>query len=183
MIRGEKVILRALELSDAEQLQAWANDAEVTTWLCRQMPMSLEEQQRSLQAEHKDQLLRLGIQTFEGKLIGSCSLRGVNSANACGRLGIGIGDKEYWDGGYGTDAMLPLCGYGFAECNLHRIELCVYASNARAIRCYEKCGFAHEGRAREAAFCHGQYQDTLSMGLLRSEYQEKWPERWAAVCR
>ncbi|MEN6401563.1 MAG: GNAT family protein, partial [Armatimonadia bacterium] len=87
-------------------------------------------------------------------------------------------DKEYWNGGYGTDAMLTLCGFGFNQCNLHRIQLDVFAENARAIRCYEKVGFVHEGRRREAIFRHGRYQDLIVMGLLAEEYREKWPERW-----
>lgn len=181
MILGEKIALRALEMDDAGLLQNWINDLEVVRWMGRPRFLSLAEEQRWLQSEHPG-VLRLGIETFDGKLIGSSSLGSTTSADGCAELGICIGDKEYWSGGYGTDAMLTLCGYGFAQCNLRRVELCVFASNARAIRCYEKCGFVHEGRARERFYRHGQYQDVLSMGLLRREYQEKWPERWRALC-
>lgn len=180
MIRGEKIVLRALETTDAELMQTWINDQKVTRWMGGSGLLSLRDEQRWLEAEHKGELL-LGIQTTEGCLIGSCSLGPLDRPHQCAELGICIGAKEYWNGGYGTDAVLTLCGYGFAQCNLHRIFLRVFSGNARGIRCYEKCGFVHEGCARQAFYKHGQYQDILSMGLLRQEYQEKWSERWSVL--
>ncbi|MEN6302626.1 MAG: GNAT family protein [Armatimonadia bacterium] len=179
MIRGDKVALRALEETDLEALHQWMNDLEVTKYLGMRFPVSLSDERRWLETEH-DPLkeLHLAIETHEGKLIGSCGLVSINHLNGWAILGISIGDKEYWNGGYGTDAMLTLCGFGFNQCNLHRIQLDVFAENARAIRCYEKVGFVHEGRRREAIFRHGRYQDLIVMGLLAEEYREKWPERW-----
>lgn len=183
MITGELVALRALELADVEKLQAFINDTEVTRYLSGGRPFSLHEERRWLETERdrKHELL-LGIQTLaEGLLIGTCSLRPLDNVERCAELGISIGDKAYWSRGYGTDAMLTLCGYGFTQVNLHRIDLHVYAENARAIRCYEKCGFVHEGCLRQSHFRHGRYHDLLVMGLLCDEYREKWPERWEAL--
>jgi RimJ/RimL family protein N-acetyltransferase len=84
-------------------------------------------------------------------------------------LGIAIGDRSYWDGGYGTDAMRVLCRFGFDMMNLHRIQLDVYEGNERAIHVYEKVGFQVEGRRREAMFKYGRYQDVIVMGLLSGE--------------
>ena len=50
----------------------------------------------------------------------------------------------------------------------------------RAIRCYEKAGFRHEGRLREALFRHGSYHDILVMGILEDEFRAQWPDRLAA---
>ena len=47
-----------------------------------------------------------------------------------------------------------------------RIELRVYARNARAIHVYEKLGFEREGLRRRAIFQDGEYQDDLLMALL-----------------
>ena len=93
-------------------------------------------------------------------------------------LGIVIGEKDCWGKGYGTDAMLTLCGFGFTQMNLHRIGLRVFPENQRAVTCYEKCGFEHEGRLREAIFKHGEYRDMLLMSILADEFRDKWPERW-----
>jgi RimJ/RimL family protein N-acetyltransferase len=60
--------------------------------------------------------------------------------------------------------------HGFFDLNLQRIYLSVLASNAAALRIYEKAGFRQEGRAREAAYKNGRYEDTVLMALLRTEF-------------
>jgi len=89
--------------------------------------------------------------------------------NRCGVLGITIGDRRYWDRGYGTDAMRVICRFGFDTMNLHRIELDVYGRNERARKVYARVGFVEEGRKREAVYKNGRYDDIVVMGLLRSE--------------
>jgi RimJ/RimL family protein N-acetyltransferase len=49
---------------------------------------------------------------------------------------------------------------------LTRLELNVFASNATAIRLYERMGFVHEGCRRRAVFKDGHYDDNLMMALL-----------------
>ena len=59
--------------------------------------------------------------------------------------------------------------FGFEMMNLNRIHLDVFPENERAIRCYEKVGFAIEGRTREAIFKHGGYHDLILMSVLVGE--------------
>jgi RimJ/RimL family protein N-acetyltransferase len=44
--------------------------------------------------------------------------------------------------------------------------------NARGVHAYEKVGFVHEGRFREADWRHGRWQDTLFMSILRHEWRK-----------
>jgi RimJ/RimL family protein N-acetyltransferase len=60
--------------------------------------------------------------------------------------------------------------YGFAELNLHRIELDVLATNARAIHLYERLGFRREGTLRDAQFRGGVYIDLVLMAILEREW-------------
>ncbi|MCE5241231.1 GNAT family N-acetyltransferase [bacterium] len=179
MVAGERITLRPLEQTDLETLWRWINDAEVVHTLGGRFPRSLLEEQRWLERERDNtKELQFGIQIAEGQLIGSCGLHRIDPVSHNASLGIMIGEKEYWGQGYGTDAMLTLCAFGFGQMNLHRIGLHVFAFNPRGIACYEKVGFVHEGRLREAYYKHGAYQDLLEMGLLRDEFRVKWPERW-----
>lgn len=105
----------------------------------------------------------------ESRMIGGCGFERVSAEDRHAELGIAIGDKAYWDGGYGTDTMRALCRFGFEIMNLHRIQLDVYAGNERAQHVYEKVGFRIEARKRQGIYKFGAYQDVLVMGLLEGE--------------
>ncbi len=86
-------------------------------------------------------------------------------------MGIGIGERDYWGRGYGTDAMQVLLRYAFDELNLHRVSLGVFEYNTRAIRAYEKAGFVVEGRGPQELHRDGRRWDMIFMGILREEWQ------------
>ena len=107
------------------------------------------------------------------RAIGLVGLHGFRNSARRGTLGITIGEPDCWGQGYGTDAIELLLGHAFDELNLHRVELCVYATNARGIACYEKLGFVHEGAKREAMVVDGAYVDEVQMGLLAPEWRAR----------
>jgi len=78
----------------------------------------------------------------DGKHIGTCFMQNVDGES--GELAIEIGDKDYWGKGYGTEAVRALVNQWLSN-GLKRIWLKVLPWNARAIRCYQKAGFAHKG--------------------------------------
>jgi RimJ/RimL family protein N-acetyltransferase len=113
----------------------------------------------------------LAIETDEGVHIGNIGLHRVDWKNRRAELGIAIGEKAYWDQGYGADAIHTLLKLAFREMNMHRIQLRVDADNARAIRCYEKAGFKEEGTLRDAVFREGEYVDQHVMSILQGEFE------------
>ena len=169
---GRLVRLRAREPEDAERSYVWANDFEVTRNIKIRYPQS-HKSQRDWAVLTSAPDYNGGVFSIEtlanAELIGTCGLRTSQPENRCATLAIWIGDKAYWDGGYGTDAMLVLCCFGFEMMNLHRIELDVYADNPRAQHVYERLGFVVEGRKRDHDFRAGRYRDTVMMGLLAGE--------------
>ena len=121
-----------------------------------------------------------GIRTLDGdKLIGELALDVVDWSGRDAFIGLGIGEIEYWNKGYGTDVMNVLLRYAFAEVNLRRVTLNVFEYNPRAIRSYEKAGFRHEGRLRKVLNKEGKRWDMLYMGILREEWLEHNNERGA----
>jgi len=85
-------------------------------------------------------------------------------------VGLGIGEREFWSKGYGSD-MMKLCQqYVFAELGLQRLSLGLHEYNPRALRSYEKCGFRLEGRTRKEILREGKRYDSLWMGILREEW-------------
>ena len=171
---GRLVRLRAREPGDEPLLYRWFNDREVTQHLTIRYPLSHRQEAEFIERVSAPSYAHVSfaVETLaEGKLIGGCGLEDVSPENRAAELGIAIGDKEHWDGGYGTDTMRTLCRFGFEMMNLHRIELKVYAANERAIHVYEKVGFRLEGRLRDAVYKFGDYQDVIVMGLLEGELQ------------
>lgn len=178
MIIGKKVRLRAIEREDLPTFVRWFNDQEVTRYLQMSGPLSLAQEERWFQSKLEDEKNTvLAIETLDGVHIGNLGLHNVDYRNRHAQLGIVIGEKEYWNQGYGTDAVRTALYYAFDELNLNRVFLRVYAYNQRAIRCYEKCGFRHEGTLRQDFFRNGEYHDTLIMGILRQEFNEEEADR------
>jgi RimJ/RimL family protein N-acetyltransferase len=106
----------------------------------------------------------------EDKPIGFIGLDGINWHHGNSWVGIGIGERDYWSKGFGTEAMQMVARYAFEELGLHRITLNVFAYNTRAIRSYEKVGFKIEGKIVEAVHRDGQRWDVVFMGLLRDDF-------------
>lgn len=177
MIYGKRIRLRAPERSDIPRFTAWLNDPEVTAGLSLMLPMSAASEEnwfdammKSPNAEHP---LVIEIQEDEGwKAVGNVSFMNIDQRNRSAEIGVFIGEKSCWNHGYGTDTMHLMIKHGFESLNLHRIFLRVFETNPRAIRSYEKAGFVHEGRFRQAEFRNGKYIDVLFMSVLRPEWQE-----------
>lgn len=104
----------------------------------------------------------------DGVAVGSASLFDWDSFARHAEAGISL-VPEARGRGVGTAAILQLVEFGFVRCNLRRIHLQAIASNAAALRSYEKAGFVVEGRLREHAWVRGAYEDIVLMGILRSE--------------
>jgi hypothetical protein len=69
----------------------------------------------------------------------------------------------------GAEALRLVLAYAFGPLHLHRVPLDVFAFNTRAIRAYEKGGFQHEGRMRDALWWDGTPHDALLMAVLATE--------------
>ena len=179
MILGEKVRLRPIERSDLPRYVAWFGDPEVRRHLAIYLPFSLAQEERWFDgllerlAQQSDVVF--AVETLEGVHIGNVGLHSIDWKNRCSELGIIIGEKAYWNQGYGTDAIRTLLGLAFREINLHRVFLRVDADNGRAIRCYEKAGFQREGTSREGVFREGTYHDQYVMSILEREFLLKKP--------
>ena len=178
MILGEKIRLRRPERADLPRFSAWLNDPEVRRHLALIYPMSVvhEEQwfEEQLKAEPAVQAFVIEVHLAGAESawppVGVIGFHAIDWRSRAGELGLFIGEKGFWNAGYGTDAVRTFVRWGFQELNLNRVFLRVFEDNASAIRSYEKVGFRLEGRLRQDRYQDGRYLDTLIMGLLREEF-------------
>jgi putative acetyltransferase len=80
-------------------------------------------------------------------------------------LGITVA-KASQGQGVGDALMAALIDYADNWAQILRIELTVYHDNQRAIRLYERHGFAPEGRLKAYGLRNGVYEDVLAMARL-----------------
>jgi RimJ/RimL family protein N-acetyltransferase len=171
---GTKVRLRPLAERDVPLLARWYTDPEVVHWVhLSEDPPELRtlEAHRERYRGIRDDPRRIPwcIETHGGKPIGDCALVDLH-AHGRAELAITIGEKDYWARGYGTDAVCAILDFAFDALRLRRVYLITDADNDRAIRCYEKCGFAREGLLRGHRLRDGRPLDMWTMGVMREEY-------------
>ena len=180
MIYGERIRLRAVEKEDLPIFVGWLNDPEVIQGLLLYNPISQTEEngwyERMLARPIDEHVLAIevklpgsGDEELSWKLIGSLAFDSIDWRIRAAELGILIGDKSFWNQGYGTESVRLLVQYGFNTLNLNRVYLHVFETNPRAIRAYEKAGFTLEGRERQAEFRDGKFIDVLRMSWLRED--------------
>ncbi len=172
-MQGKLVRLRGYEKSDADAMLRWASDEEVTRWLGPpNLPASRAQQEKFIEmaSASTDDAKFFAIETLDGELVGDCGLRFINWKSRKAEFFITIGEKQFWDKGLGSDAVRIVTRLAFEKMNLNRLWLTVLVDNSRAVRCYEKCGFVHEGLLRQESYVDGKYRDVFMMGLLRADY-------------
>ncbi len=97
-----------------------------------------------------------------------------------GTLGLGL--RPEWRGrGLGAQ-LVAACLSKAARQGITRVELTVRVDNERAIRLYERLGFAPEGRLRHGHRIDGRYHDVLRMALLLDEPAEAADTTGVATC-
>jgi RimJ/RimL family protein N-acetyltransferase len=177
MITGVRVRLRAIESNDLSRYVEWLNDPEVMAGVGRSLPLGIDEEEAWFREIQKREPIErsLAIDALRDttwRHIGGCGLFDFDHQAHRASSGIMIGDKSYWDQGYGTDAMLLLLEHAFMTLNLNRVDLHVFEHNQRALKVYNKIGFIEEGRLRDYGYRNGEYFDTLIMSILRAEWLE-----------
>jgi diamine N-acetyltransferase len=168
---GKLVRLRPLEPNDVALLQRWVNTSPARDFINTRLPFSREQERDWLAHAASDpKTPTFIIQTRRGTDIGVIGLQLDEPRSARATLGISIFERRYWDRGCGTDAVRTLVDGAFRAMPLVRIELVVLADNERAIRCYERAGFAREGVLRRVLYHLGRRKDAVVMSALHEEW-------------
>ncbi len=149
MITGNKIKLRDKRLTDALDDYSWRTDAELAQLdaaplLTAAFPQYLSDY--TVELHYPPSTKRsFAIETLDGNHIGNCVYYNISEMKGEAELGIMIGNRDYWDKGYGTEAVTTLLSYIFHQTKLNRIYLKTLNSNRRAQKCLEKCGFTSYG--------------------------------------
>ena len=174
-LSGKKVNLRPFSKTDIPLITKWINDPEVREFIAQTFPKTEKDEEDWFNKLGSDQKnVVLGIETKNSILIGIMGIHRINWIDRTAITGAVIGEKEYWNKGYGTDAKMILLEYAFNTLNLRRISSSVIAYNKRSLHYSLHCGYKIEGKKRKHIFKKGKFRDLIELGLFREEWLTIW---------
>jgi putative acetyltransferase len=159
------ILIRAMEPADLPALtEAWNQPLAYTGTL--QLPYtSLDSRERRHAAGPAD-ATRL-VAEVEGKAIGMLFLVREQNPRRSHAASLGMAVHDAYAGrGAGTALMAAAVDLADNWLQVKRLELNVYADNARAIALYQRFGFEREGLMRGYAWRNGAFVDSLTMARL-----------------
>ena len=146
-LTGKRIILKLITTNEATDIYiSWLNDKEVTKYM-----VTRDSTLSELVAYVTDKLndkscLFLGIFTLSNEHIGNIKIDPIDYQLKTGILGMMIGEKHYWNRGYGNEALSLLLNHLFLDKKWNKIELGVEKEHVNAIRLYKKNGFKVVGQ-------------------------------------
>lgn len=175
-IFGTRLYLRRLSEKDATpEYLSWLNDPEIQKYLETPPTNSTEQLKEYIRKQNENpNSLFLGI--FDRKTnrhIGNIKLEPIDWQKKTARFGTLIGNKAYWNNGYGTEASRLILKYAFEEMGLEKVDLGVIEYNQRAINCYKKSGFKVREIVPKCLNHEGVIYDNVMMEISKEEFEEK----------
>jgi len=169
-ITGGKVRLREKKLSDVRNDYKWQADPELARLdaapaLIMSFSLYLLDYASSLHEMNYNRF-PLAVETIDGRHIGNCTFYDIEGKKGEAQVGIMIGERDYWDKGYGADTINTMAEHAFLTTSLNRLYLKTLEWNARAQRCFAGCGFRAYGHL------HRDGCDFILMELNREDWEK-----------
>ncbi len=145
-LSGERIVLKMLTMNEVnDKYVSWINDSEVTKYMFARETTLPELEAYVINKINDHRCLFLGMFTKSNIHIGNIKIDPIDYKLKTGILGMMIGEKQYWNKGYGNEAIKLLLDHLFTDRKWNKIELGVHEEHAHAIRLYVKNGFKKVG--------------------------------------
>ena len=180
-IETERLILRAPQREDYDQLFEYHSDAET----CRYLPYEPRDHAKMEESMQR----RLSFEGFEpdknplffhvftketDELIGEFLLFSKSIEARQGEIGYVL-NKKFHGNGYGIEAARAVMELGFSAFNLHRIEAKCSAANAASWKLMEKLNMRREAHFIENDIFKGEWDELMIYAILQREWHELHP--------
>lgn len=191
ILKGNKIVLRDWLVTDLPVYQSWlSNDHE---WKQFDGPYFVMDESKVPErigrlheaiaaAEWSNPRQRLAIaDRATNDFMGMVSRYWESEETKWLSVGISIYNPTQWGGGLGFEALGLWSDYILREMpELVRLGLGTWSGNVRMMRLAEKLGFKQEACFRKARIVRGAYYDSLGYGVLREEWEARYPQGFAA---
>lgn len=163
-----KIVVRKLDLKDNVLLAKWLSDPKVLQYYeGRDNPHDIEKVNEVF--FNKDPEVVGCIVKYGGVEIGyiqfylvddtTSEIKDYPPSETVYGIDQFIGEVDYWNKGIGTLLVTAMVDYLINEKSADRVIMDPQVTNARALRCYEKCGFKKVRILPKQEFHEGEYKD------------------------
>jgi len=167
----DRLLLRKLNHTDAEQLFILCSNEEVMKYISKKPMEKIEDAIDFITVINDNVEKNSGItwamtmKKDPGKLIGTIGLWRIIKEHFRAEIGYML-LPGYWRKGLTREAILKVIPYGFHELKLHSIEGNISANNKASAKTLESTGFIREAHFKENFFFDGKFEDTMIYSLL-----------------
>lgn len=173
-LEGHNIGLRALLDSDVDgEYPNWFNDQEVCRYNSHhRYVMTRNDVIEFVKNCNSRDIIVLAVELKETKVhIGNISLQNIDYIDRTAEIAFLMGEREYWNKGYATEAAVLLINHAFDQLGLQRIYFGTSEKNVGMQKIGEKLNFVREGIRRRAIYKNGAFCDIYEYGLLREEWE------------
>ena len=177
-LETERLILRRMKKSDADDMFEYARNEELTKYLLWRPHPNRQYTYTYLSSVQK--YYRNGsyfdyavVLKSENKMIGTCGFTHVHAEHNSAEIGYVI-NPAYQNSGYATEAALALLRFGFCNLGFNRIEARYMDGNLASRRVMDKLGMKYEGMQRALMLVKGRYVDICVCAMLEREFTARY---------
>ncbi len=150
----------------------WFEDLEVTRFIMRRHPPSIDEEKAWLENLAKDPNAIQWVVEFEGEPVGTTGITLIDWRNGHGTTGTIIGDKTVWGKGLARELMQLRAEYAFMQLPLRKLKSGYIDGNQASARAQAASGYRPAGRWRREQFVEGEWRDLVLTELLREDWEK-----------
>ena len=176
-LRTDRLTLRRLKQSDADDMFDYARREDVTEylrWYPHQSKKYTSDYLRYVSARYNlgDFYDWAVIERESGKMIGTCGFTSFDLPHNSAEIGYVL-NPDFHGKGYATEAAARVVEFGFSQLGLHRIEARFMRENTASLHVMEKLGMTLEGYRRDGMLIKERYRTIGICSILIDEWKEK----------
>ena len=170
-LKTERLLLRRLEKTDADEIFFLRSNEDVLRHLGREPAATIKEAEEFIGLINKNidnnESILWGI-TLLGNpsiIIGTICLWNFKQEHFRTEIGYLL-HPDHWRKGIIKEAINSVVDYGFKVLELHSIEASLNPGNIASSAALESTGFKKEGHLKENFYFKGEFSDTLIYSIL-----------------
>lgn len=176
-LRTERLILRKWQLTDADDLFAYASNPSVGPSAGWAPHTSRKESETLIRTHFQVVSFHWALVLPEcGKVIGGINLTRDLKRNFLGARTLGYSmSPDYWGHGYMSEAVQTVLAFGFYDVSCSIISVYHYPDNERSRKVILRNGFTYEGTLRQCSHLfNGKLHDNLCYSMTEPEFRQHY---------